>query len=54
MAKIDKTSLGDRRDFWNVPCNPILGYRYNQHALSESSRRINENFFKDTIETKWM
>ena len=19
--------LGERRDFWNVPCNPILGYR---------------------------
>lgn len=46
--------LGDRKDFWNVPCNPITGYRIKPlSGKGEHSQKIEENFFKDDPLAKW-
>lgn len=43
-----KRRLGDRKDFWNVPCNPITGYRLIPINRGNPNLKVKEEFFKDT------
>lgn len=46
--------LGDRKDFWNIPVNPITGYRIKGLNGNGEKKEIKEHFFNDTTEgPKW-
>lgn len=45
MSRDFNYHLKDRKDFWNVPCNPILGYRIDSPTRL-STIKVKENFFK--------
>lgn len=47
MSKKNKYRLGDRKDFWNVPCNPITGYRIQKQAGSLVDKEVPQLFFTD-------
>lgn len=39
-------NINDRKDFWNIPCNPITGYRIHMLGGGIPNQNIKKLFIK--------